>query len=379
MVDTAERIDFAERLRSLSTEPSGHKERNGPSPLSLGTAPRRPAARRPIALALAVAVMGGAGYVLTTDIPLAAALKEKAGTLLAAVTEPAAEPAVPPPAAFPAASARIVATATPPSIIGSGYSRAERDVVLTASAAGRIIAMDVTEGAAVTAGSVLLKLDDRLAREELRRALLELQSMRLDRDRADLALTRQRSDTERVRKLVKKGAVPRKHEADAGHDLARRELDLKQAEIAVRLAVAGRDTARARLKDYVLLAPFDGRVAAVGTQTGQLALGDPGEALVRIFDPASLIVEVDVDDRNLNVLKPGQPAELVFDAWADAPVPGTVLRISPMVSRDRGTVRVAIAPDRLPAEIRPNMAVRATIAAPADPVRLSFDQENSHE
>ena len=73
----------------------------------------------------------------------------------------------------------------------SANKRAERDVVLTASAGGRVAGIMTGEGVDVTAGTVLLQLDDRLAREELRRTDLTLKAKRLDRQQAELALSRQ--------------------------------------------------------------------------------------------------------------------------------------------------------------------------------------------
>ena len=356
---------------------------------------KRSVARGLLAIALIGSVIGAAGYLLTTNTPQIADLRSDAATLLNGLTrlsEKQPEPQIQTQhlstsehAASPIKESRLPSPIEPMTssaempVIGSGYSRAERDVILTTSAAGRVTQVMVTEGTDIATGAVLLQLDNRLAREQVRRTGLTLDAKRLDRQLAELALSQQQVDTTRIRKLAGKGVVARQKAIDSDHLLAQRELDLARAEADIALAVADRDAARARLKDYVLKAPFKGRITELNTQPGQLVLSDLDKALLRLFDPDSIIVEVDVDDRNLRMLRAGLSAELVFDAWSDVKIPGHLVRISPLVSKERGTVRVTIALDAVPFDLRPNMAVRATINTTPDQVQPSSNRETSHE
>lgn len=387
MAHTAQSIDFAERLRSLSIEPSPDKEHsasaNQPTPV------KRSVARGLLAIALIGSVIGAASYLLTTNTPQIADLRSDATTLLnglARLSEKQPEPlSTSEHATSPIQESRLPSPIEPMTssaempVIGSGYSRAERDIILTTSAAGRVTQVMVTEGTDIAAGAVLLQLDNRLVREQVRRTGLTLDAKRLDRQLAELALSQQQVDTTRIRKLAGKGVVARQKAIDSDHLLAQRELDLERAEADIALAVADRDAARARLKDYVLKAPFKGRITELNAQPGQLVLSDLDKALLRLFDPDSIIVEVDVDDRNLRMLRAGLSAELVFDAWSDVKIPGRLVRISPLVSKERGTVRVTIALDAVPFDLRPNMAVRATINTTPDQVHPSSNRETSHE
>ena len=357
MVHTVQPTDITERLRSLSAEPV--PDRDGGAPAN-----KRPVAWWLFAVLLTGAVIGSAGYLLITKTPPPP------------LPEQAARPDEPLPKTAPV---RPVSAPDGMSVIGSGYSRAERDVVLTASAGGRVAGIMTGEGVDVAAGTVLLQLDDRLAREELRRTDLTLKAKRLDRQQAELALSRQRGDTARIGKLAEKGVIPRQKAREADHALAQRELDLARAEAGMVLAAADRDAARSQLEDYVLKAPFDGRISELTAQPGQLVRNNPGEALLRLFDPDSIIVDVDVDDRNLRAIRAGLPAELVFDAWSNVKIPGRVIRVAPLVSKERGTVRVTIALEAAPAGLRPNMSVRATINTASEHVQLSFNQEISDE
>lgn len=386
MARTAQTVDFAERLRSLSIEPSPDKEHSASADQPTPVGKKRSVARGLLAIALIGSVIGAIGYLLTTHTPQIADLRSDTATLLNGLTrfsEKQPEPQIDTQhlstsehAASPIQESGLPSPIEPMSssaempVIGSGYSRAERDVILTTSAAGWVTQVMVTEGTDIAAGAILLQLDNRLAREQVRRTGLTLDAKRLDRQLAELALSQQRGDTARIRKLAEKGVLPRQKAREADHALARRELDLARAEADMILAAANHDAARAQLEDYVLKAPFAGRITELTAQPGQLVRNNPGEALLRLFDPASIIVEIDVDDRNLRMIRAGLPAELVFDAWSGAKIPGRVIRIAPLVSKERGTVRVTIALEAAPADLRPNMSVRATINTVSEQVQL---------
>ena len=269
--------------------------------------------------------------------------------------------AAPPPVAAPPIAPPVAPAAA--QILGSGYSRAEEDVVLGAIATGRIAEVLVAEGAMVPAGAPLLRIDDRLAREAAARADLAVEAARLAETAAQQALAQQQDATDVLNRLSARGAVSGTEAREGNHLLAQRQTAVAAASVGLAQAEAAAEAAKAHLADHVLTAPFAGRVAEVNARPGLMSMGENDDALLRLFNPASIVVDVDIAERSLADLAAGQPATLVFDAWPAREFAGRIVRIAPILSKERGTVRVSITLDAPPADLRPNMAARATILA----------------
>ncbi|WP_264212366.1 efflux RND transporter periplasmic adaptor subunit [Leisingera thetidis] len=377
--------EMAAQLRSLSLdpdkEPAAAAARDGSGDAEGGG---RPHARRwRWAAAAVLGLAGAAGGLLASDIGpgrVLARFLPSADAPQVVSGQPAAAPAAgPAPAAMPAAVPAAAAPAVPVrrQIIGSGYSRAEMDVVLSAPLPGRILAVDTAEGDQVSAGTPLLRMEDRAAQEALERALLDLKQAQLAAKAADLSLRQLQEDQARLQKLADRGAAPVVQLRTTAHEVSAAVLDQEIADLAVQSAEAALRAARADLADYVLSAPFSGTVAALSAQPGMVAEGEQHDALLRLFNPSSLVVDVDIAERSLSQIHDGQAAEVVFDAWPDQSFAGHVSAITPILSRERGTLRVVIALDRIPPELRPNMAARAIlrIAGPGDEPTNQIDEK----
>ena len=140
MAHTAQSIDFAERLRSLSVEPSPDKEHSASADQPTPVEKKRSVARGLLAIALIGSVIGAAGYLLTTNTPQIADLRSDAATLLNGLTrlsEKQPEPQIQTQhlstsehAASPIKESRLPSPIEPMTssaempVIGSGYSRA---------------------------------------------------------------------------------------------------------------------------------------------------------------------------------------------------------------------------------------------------------------
>lgn len=119
------------------------------------------------------------------------------------------------------------------------------------------------------------------------------------------------------------------------------ELTRKSIEKAA-LAVA---RAERKLTWATLRAPISGvvatRQATVGQQTlfTSLARG----ALFEIFDPASLVVNAQITQRDLPFVKIGLPVEIRADACPGVTFSGSIVIVSPVIDKAAGTVPIRIA------------------------------------
>jgi len=81
-------------------------------------------------------------------------------------------------------------------------------------------------------------------------------------------------------------------------------------------------------------------------------------AVVTIADLGSLQVEADVAESNLEAISPGQPCEIVLDAYPDVRYPGVVAKIVPTADRAKATVQVKVAFRSYDSRVLPEMSAK---------------------
>ncbi|MCX8133238.1 MAG: efflux RND transporter periplasmic adaptor subunit [Roseococcus sp.] len=195
---------------------------------------------------------------------------------------------------------------------------------------GRLTALLVEEGARVTEGQPLARLDDRQAR-----ALAEEAEARARFAMEDLARTR----------------------ALVGRDIATRAA-LERAERDARAARAAADMAIHRLDDYVVRAPADGVILRRDAEVGEVV--DTPAALFWIGEPRPLRVTAEVDEEDIARVVPGQRALLRADAFPGRALEARVAQITPKGDTARKAYRVRLAlPEDTPLLI--GMTVEANI------------------
>ncbi|OYV76174.1 MAG: hypothetical protein B7Z74_00715 [Deltaproteobacteria bacterium 21-66-5] len=193
-------------------------------------------------------------------------------------------------------------------MLGEVYGADDADIAPQVS--GQVMAVLVREGAYVTRGAVLARLDTR----ELDDAVAEA---RADAEAARAAYEAQAAATARDSVLFANKAISEEQ---------------WEGSQAVRAAATGRlevarhrvDQAEARLGYAVVRAPFTGVVSARMADPGDLAV--PGKPLLRMVGQNAVRVRGTVPPELMTSLHPGTPVDL---ALGDAPVHATVSRIFP--------------------------------------------------
>lgn len=103
------------------------------------------------------------------------------------------------------------------------------------------------------------------------------------------------------------------------------EEEVAAAEAGVEQARISLADAQAALDDATLRAPFDGVVTAVNFSEGELASG----VIVKLVDPGSLEVVLEVDEVDVAEIVVGQPATVSLETWPDVDIESDVQRIAP--------------------------------------------------
>jgi RND family efflux transporter MFP subunit len=123
---------------------------------------------------------------------------------------------------------------------------------------------------------------------------------------------------------------------------SRAEVQAAQAEAA---------SLRINLDLLTVTAPFGGTVMNRPPQVGELvglgalsgtSTANATAAVIEVMDPASLVVEVDVPEARLGMVRVGGPCEVALNAFADRRLRGTVSELGRRVDRSKGTVPVRV-------------------------------------
>ena len=186
--------------------------------------------------------------------------------------------------------------------------RAESQVV--AKTSGVALAVMVEEGQHVSAGQALVRLDPDRARLSV--AQSEAQMRKLE------------NSYHRAEKLVQQQLV-------SAADVDQLRYDLENARAMYRMATL-------ELSYTTVVAPISGVVASRDIKPGNFVqINSP---IIRIVDGSRLEATLNVPEREIAKLKPGQVVSLQVDALPGKQFSGVVDRVAPVVDTGSGTFRV---------------------------------------
>lgn len=278
-------------------------------------------------------------------------------------------------------------------VVASGRVRTPERIALSPQLAGRVMAAEVREGDAVVVGQPLIRLDDRewkaavdqasaaVTQAEARlRQLRELglpvaeQALR----QAEATALQARQQHRRVRELVARGFY-----SQAQLDDARRAQEVAESQVAsarlqrdsqqpdgieVALAQSALEQARAalvaaqtRLGYAILRAPSAGTVLTRAVEAGDTV--QPGAVLLTIAPAGDTELTVQIDEKNLGLLRLGQPALASADAYPGERFGAELAFIAPSVDALRGSVEVRLRVPEPPPYLRHEMTVSIDIEA----------------
>ena len=250
-------------------------------------------------------------------------------------------------------------------LIASGYVVAQRKAAVASKGTGRLVYLGVAEGDRVRAGQVIARIEDADVKAQLAQAQANVQLSRAELHDAGRSL-------ERERFLSDSGAS-----SQASVDAAEARYQRVKASIAT--AEAAVEVAQVALENTVIRAPFDGTVLTKNADVGEVvaplaASAFSKSAVVTIADLRSLQVEADVAESNLEAVSPGQPCEIVLDAYPDVRYPGVVEKIVPTADRAKATVQVKVAFRSYDARVLPEMSAKVHFLP--RPSRVAVDTQS---
>jgi RND family efflux transporter MFP subunit len=248
----------------------------------------------------------------------------------------------------------------------SGYVTPRRRATIAAKITARVSVLHVEEGMRVNEGQVLALLDDSDAR-------MRLNSAKADRDATSAALADLRvnlanaeRDLHRTQGL-KEGGVTSQQSLDSARTLVESyRARIASTEKQVQAADARINVAQQDLDNCVVRAPFSGIIVSKDAQIGEMVSpisaggGFTRTGIATIVDMNSIETEVDVNESYIARVRTGQPVIAVLDAYPDWQIPSKVRTIIPTADRQKATVKVRIAFDKLDPRILPDMGVKVS-------------------
>ncbi len=237
------------------------------------------------------------------------------------------------PVAVEAATARSATTSTVIRAIGS--LRSDESVQISSEISGRIAEISFDEGQSVSAGQVLVRLDDALAKAELADA----------QARFDLAA----ANNQRASQLSRTGNVTEKaiDEAKASLGIARAAVELQKV----------------RLAKHVITAPFAGRVGLRQVSPGSyLAVATP---IVNLEKTDRLKVDFKLPELYLSSVAIGQTIEVAVDALPGQTFQGVIYAIDPQVDVNGRAIQLRASLPNTDNVLRPGLFARIVVRGAA--------------
>lgn len=235
---------------------------------------------------------------------------------------------------------------TIPKLMLNGSIEGKTSATISAKLAGRIEQVMVKEGQHVSAGDALARLESVELANSVRTAQDVVTKAKIS---YDLAMT----DYNRYQTLYTQGAI-----SQQTLDAAEAKKRIAQADLSS--AQNSQSSAEQQFGYGVITAPVDGVVANVTVTAGQVV--SPGAALMVVEDIGEVYAVVNIEQKDLGLIKQGQPAEVTVDTYADKVFAGTVEMINPEAGSANRMFRTKVKVDNTDGTLKGGMFSKVQLA-----------------
>lgn len=233
---------------------------------------------------------------------------------------------------IPVEVAEVVSDEISAYITGTTTLEAEEEATVVAKTSEIVREIRVEEGMHVEKGQVLARLENDMLAIEVQQAQADINKLQ--------------NDFNRSKELYDKNLISKE--------------EFENVRFQYEAQKAASKKARLNLEYTTIRAPISGVVAARYIKVGNMV--NANQQVFRIVDFDPLIARLYVPEVDIHKVKPGQKAELTLDATNSTVFDGEVIRISPVVDPQTGTVRVTIAVhDSQHTHLKPGMFARVKI------------------
>jgi len=197
-----------------------------------------------------------------------------------------------------------------------------RQVKLSSKMMGRIREIKAAEGEKVTAGQVLVVLDDSDLRAQEAQAQASLRYARTNLDVARVNQDRSAEDFDRIKNLFAANATTRENLDHAQKALEAATAQYNLAQASVDTATAQLGVIETQLLNARIASPIDGTVEKISLYPGDLA--QPGQAILSVNNLTSVWVTANIEETKIGRIRAGAPVRITVDAYPGRLFDGTV-------------------------------------------------------
>ena len=252
-------------------------------------------------------------------------------------------------------------------------------VNISAHVVGKIQRLYVEEGDPIRKGQPFLDLEKEsfiAARDQWAASLRKSET---EVRQAEVNLADARNKLARTRRLNQEGILSAEQLEAAELAEANAKLRLEDARESVLQARANLEKVRDDLAKTTIYAPLTGRVIKLNAEEGEVVvsgtMNNAGSVIGEIADLSEILANVDVDETEVVLVKPGQSAVIKVDALPNKEYHGRVSEVgskgfSRPAQPDVTFFDVEILLDDPDEDLRPGMSVRAEINTAVHPNAL---------
>jgi HlyD family secretion protein len=242
----------------------------------------------------------------------------------------------------------IVQTVTAP-----GAVEPVDEAEIASQVVGRVIAVNVKDGDSVKKGDLLVKLEETEARAQLDSAGAKIERLKAAIVQAEAEREKAERDLIRSRKLAARDVATPTELADARSSFAKAVAALEMCRKELAESEAMRRTSQQYLDRTSIRAPIDGVVAGLEVEVGEVVIAGttnlPGTVMMTVGDLSRMRVRADVDETDVPLVRPHEPARVFLQADLGHPIPGQVDRVAPKGKKTDEVVSfetlIEVAPD----------------------------------
>jgi membrane fusion protein (multidrug efflux system) len=258
------------------------------------------------------------------------------------------------------------------SVNATANLRALRNVTILSRSQGVVQRVAVEEGDFVRSGQLLCQLDDRelqvdleLARQRLAQTRVQLESAQILREKLQAQVAAKQIELKRNEDALGEGlvsdtdvALVRNQLAEFIHDERSQEAAVRENQFRVEELQAEIEKVGLQIAHAKVTAPFAGTIVKRSIDLGQSVRA--GDDLFDLAAFSPLYADVFLSEAESRAVKPGQVASISLDI-SQAAIAGQIVRVSPVVDDETGTVKVTAEIASPTAQFRPGAFVRVNI------------------
>jgi RND family efflux transporter MFP subunit len=255
-------------------------------------------------------------------------------------------------------------------LTSTGYVVPQVQVDISSKLVGRVEKANVREGSVVKHGDILFELDASDQRVLVASSVARVAAAKARAATARAQLAEVVLQRDREQKLADTGSIAQA----TADDLAARARSLQEQVRATDADVAASQSEvnalSTNLANTTIHATVDGTVITKPLEVGDVVT--PGTPMGKIADFNSIVVETDVPEGRLHLVRKGGPCEIVLDAYPDVRWRGEVVETSPQLNRAKASATVKVRFLDRDARVLPEMAARVSfLSAPLDVAKLA--------